>query len=59
MKRAILLSLPLLSLAWGCKDEPTFEERYDAAERKIRVTAEEIDRDLEVTDGTASEDSAH
>ena len=31
----------------ACRQEPTFEERYDAAQDEVEETARSIDRDLE------------
>ncbi|WP_394269640.1 hypothetical protein [Qipengyuania sp.] len=43
-------SLPIIALAAlalaGCKDEPSFDERYEAAEEKLEEQAAGIDRDL-------------
>jgi hypothetical protein len=47
MKRAIIFALPIASLACGCAEEPTFDERYDTARKTIQATADEIDEDLE------------
>jgi hypothetical protein len=49
-----LLPMPLLLLVAACKDEPSFDDRYDKAEKLIRGKAAEIDRQLE--SGTASAD---
>jgi len=54
MKRRSIL-IAMLALA-GCKQEPTFDERYDAARSTIGETAREIDRDLE--QGMARDDGA-
>jgi hypothetical protein len=58
MKRAILLALPIASLACGCAEEPTFDERYDTARKTIQTTADEIDEDLEGAErGATSKES--
>jgi len=44
MKRLSIIALLLL---FACKAEPDFDERYEAAEKKIRETADEIDAELE------------
>jgi hypothetical protein len=37
----------LAALVMGaCKDEPSFDQRYEQAERHIRTKAAEIDREL-------------
>ena len=43
MRGVILLAL--LAVA-GCSEEPSFDERYDSAEKQIRTKAAQIDRDL-------------
>jgi len=43
---ALWPALALCLLAPACKEEPSFDQRYDAAEEKIRRTAAEIDSDL-------------
>lgn len=47
MRCTVPLALLLLTAAAACRDEPSFDERYDAAQKKISVSAERIDRDLE------------
>jgi len=44
-----LAALAILALLGACKQEPTFEERYDAAAMHIRETAKEIDAEIEST----------
>ena len=41
-----LATLALIALA-ACQQEPTFDERYDAAREKMGTTASEIDEELE------------
>lgn len=40
------LALALLLTGTACKREPTFDERYEAAQKKIGETSEEIDAEL-------------
>lgn len=40
------LAAIILSLVAACKSEPTFDQRYEAAEEKIRSTAKEIDQEI-------------
>lgn len=47
MRCTVLLALLLLTAVPACRDEPSFDERYDAAQKKISASAERIDRDLE------------
>lgn len=47
MRRIVAVGLMFLSALPACRDEPSFDERYEAAQKKIRVTADRIDRDLE------------
>ena len=54
MARGAIL-IAMIALA-GCKQEPTFDERYDAARSTIGETAREIDRDLE--QGLARDDGS-
>lgn len=66
MRRIIPISMALLVGAAGCRDEPTFDERYDAAQEKVSASAERIDKDLDAAskmpgaaprgDGTGSPD---
>jgi hypothetical protein len=44
----------LLALS-GCKQEPTFDERFDAAQKKLEAKAKAIDQELSVA---ASEGAA-
>ena len=46
MRLALLTILVLLS---ACKREPTFDERYQTAEKQIRDTAKDIDAAIEAT----------
>lgn len=46
MRRMIPIGIVLLVAAAGCRDEPTFDKRYDAAQEKISASAERIDQDL-------------
>lgn len=46
MRRAAPALLALLVAVTGCQDEPSFDERYDAAQERIRDTAQGIDNDL-------------
>lgn len=39
----ILLPMAFLSTLSACKREPDFDERYEAADAKIRQSAQEID----------------
>lgn len=50
---AVLLALALLG---GCKREPDFDERFDAASKSIGQTARQID--AQVSGAPASEDAA-
>lgn len=52
MRRMIPIGIVLLVAAAACRDEPTFDERYDAAQEKISVSAERIDRDLDAASAT-------
>ena len=46
MRRGLALcGLVALSLA-GCEEEPSFDDRYDAAKRTLEQKAAKIDRDL-------------
>ncbi|WP_177198411.1 hypothetical protein [Novosphingobium sp. CF614] len=40
---ALSFVLPLALSIAACKREPDFDERYDAANTKVRQTAQEID----------------
>lgn len=53
MRRMAPIVIALLVGTAGCRDEPTFDERYDAAQNKITTSAKRIDRDLEGTSGAA------
>lgn len=60
MRRALLLVplllVPLLLLA-ACKEEPGFDERYDAATKEIEARAEAIDADITAADGAEEKDA--
>lgn len=43
MRLATLIAILLLT---ACKREPTFDERYEAAEKQIHDTAREIDAEI-------------
>ena len=43
----VILTLLALVTAAGCKDEPSFDERYEAAEKRLEKKAAAIDRELE------------
>jgi hypothetical protein len=43
MRRCVALALVLLV---ACRQEPTFDERYDAAEKELQDRATEIDAEL-------------
>jgi len=45
MRVALILAMACLALA-GCKREPSFDERYDAANKTIAKTAHEIDAEI-------------
>ena len=45
-----------LALA-ACSSEPTFDERYEAAEERITEKANEIDAELEKREAAAEENS--
>ena len=51
-----VLALFLLPLLIGCRQEPTFDERYDAAQNEIMQKADELDAEIEQREGTAVED---
>ncbi|MFM6933062.1 MAG: hypothetical protein ACKOUT_12555 [Novosphingobium sp.] len=62
--RLILICAALLALA-GCKAEPTFDERYDAAQKALDAKSKAIDGELAVAaseglaaDAVASESAA-
>lgn len=46
MRRAALALPVLLATIAACQEEPSFDERYEAAQVKIRETAQGIDSDL-------------
>ena len=43
MRLPVLIALLMLT---ACKREPTFDERYEAAEKEISETAREIDAEI-------------
>ena len=44
-----LMALAILVVLGACKREPTFDERYEAAEKQIRDTAKDIDTEISQT----------
>jgi len=53
MARFMVSGTPLLAVALalsGCKAQPDFDERYDAANARIEKTAKEIDAQIAATD---------
>lgn len=40
------IALAVLGLLAACRNEPDFDERYEAAEEKIRTAAAEMDKEL-------------
>jgi len=42
-----IVGLLALSALCACKSEPTFDERYEAAQEQITDKAEELDHDLD------------
>jgi len=48
--RAVALAAGLLCLLSACQDEPDFDERYQAAEKKVREKAAELDADIAKAD---------
>ena len=56
MRKLGVLLLCLLALP-SCRQEPDFDERYDAANEKIHKTAAEIDAEIAGT-ATADPDDA-
>lgn len=54
--RGLALTILIASFAIGaCKKEPTFDERYEAAQEEIRETADNIDEDLNRPSPTAKQ----
>ena len=47
--------LVVLALVSACKREPTFDERYAAAQRAIRAKAGELDKDMIQRGATANQ----
>ncbi|MGB3807703.1 MAG: hypothetical protein WA936_10935 [Erythrobacter sp.] len=41
------LAILALVILCGCEREPTFDERYEAAQEEIEAKAAELDRELE------------
>jgi len=54
MRRLAILALAALTLA-ACHSEPDFDERYDAASKKIREKAADIDARIAGTGSPESE----
>lgn len=46
MRTGLVLALALAASLGGCKREPTFEERYDAANKSIVERAKRIDAQI-------------
>lgn len=55
--RALVLMIGAM-LLFGCNREPSFDERYDKAEKTIREKAAEIDAELAERERLASEAAA-
>ncbi|KHK91330.1 hypothetical protein [Novosphingobium malaysiense] len=55
--RAVVVAVALATLLAACKREPTFDERYEAAQTKISQTEEEIDARLGATEAPQPEAS--
>lgn len=53
---ALILVGGLLGVS-ACQKEPTFDERYDAAQEKTRKLANDIDKDLMPVDRPGKADS--
>lgn len=58
MRTAIVLALAATALLGGCKREPSFEERYDTANKTIVERAKQIDAQLAGHKGPAPSDHA-
>lgn len=58
MRRAAAFAL-LLAVA-GCKQEPTFDERFDATQKSLEAKAKSIDQELSVaaSEGAAADAGA-
>lgn len=52
----ILLPMAFASTLSACKREPDFDERYQAADAKIRQSAQEIDAQVAGTGAPAEEE---
>ena len=50
-----LVGLLALFAVCACKSEPTFDERYDAAQEQITDKAEELDHDLDTPSAADTE----
>ncbi|MFT4054455.1 MAG: hypothetical protein QM681_08100 [Novosphingobium sp.] len=49
MRSGLIVAFALAALLGGCKREPTFEERYKAANKTIVDRAKEIDAQIAAT----------
>lgn len=49
MRAGLIVTLALAALLSGCKREPTFEERYKAANKTIVDRAKQIDAQIAAT----------
>lgn len=58
MRAGILLAVALVTSLVGCKREPTFEERYDTANKSIVDRAKRIDAQIAGTAAPADEGAA-
>ena len=56
MRQALILFAPVLALA-ACKQEPSFDERYDATSKQIGEKAERLDDELENAPETEAAES--
>ena len=52
--RAAIFVLPLLLLA-ACKEEPSFEDRFDKASEELEARARAMDADIAAADKAAKE----
>ena len=50
-----IVGLLALSALCACKSEPTFDERYEAAQEQIMDKAEELDHDLDTPSAADTE----
>jgi hypothetical protein len=55
MRRWLAFTLLLPALA-ACGQEPSFDERYDAAQKKVGTTATELDKEMVAADRQAEAD---